>query len=155
MNVAVIGGSSCSQKSYRLAKKVGGLIAEEGWALVCGGGSGVMEAACLGAKKQGGLTIGILPSSDGKEANNYLDLKIKTGLGFVRNILVVRAADYIIAVDGKHGTLSEIGFALAEGKAVIGINSWEIKGVVKVKTPREAIKKIKSYVKQKRNKKND
>ncbi len=151
MNIAVIGGSSCSNKNYKIAKKLGELIAKESWVLICGGGPGVMEAACRGAKKENGLTVGILPSYAGKEANNYLDVKIPTGLGYVRNTLVVRAADYLIAVDGKYGTLSEIGFALSGNKKVIGINSWDIKGVIKVKTAQEAISEVKKYVKQKRN----
>ncbi len=147
MNIAVIGGSSCSEKVYKQAEALGELIAKEGWTLICGGGPAVMEAACLGAKKQGGLTVGILPSYDGREANQYLDVKIPTGLGYLRNTLVVRAADYIVAVDGKYGTLSEISFGLAEKKRVVGIGTWEIKGVIKVKTAKQAIAKIKSYVK--------
>lgn len=150
MNIAVIGGANCSKAVCKTAEVVGELIAKEGWVLICGGGPGVMEAACRGAKKENGLTVGILPSYAGKEANDYLDVKIPTGLGYVRNTLVVRAADYIIAIDGKYGTLSEIGFALSENKKVIGINSWGIKGVIKVKTAQEAIRKVKKYVKQKR-----
>ncbi|MCF7869571.1 MAG: TIGR00725 family protein [Candidatus Omnitrophica bacterium] len=151
MNIAVIGGSSCSRKAYSTAEAAGKLIAKEGWTLICGGGPGVMEAACSGAKEQEGLTVGILPSYDGHEANSYLDVKIPTGLGFVRNILVVRAADYLIAIDGKYGTLSEIGFALSEGKVVVGIDTWAIKGIIKVKTAKDAIGEIKHHVKQKGN----
>ncbi|MCF7873481.1 MAG: TIGR00725 family protein [Candidatus Omnitrophica bacterium] len=151
LNIAVIGGSKCSEKAYKTAKVVGELIAQENWVLVCGGGPGVMEAACCGAKQSGGVTVGLLPSYDGKEANNYLDIKIPTGLGFVRNTLVVRSADYIVAVDGKYGTLSEIGFALSEGKIVVGIDSWDIEGIIKKETPKDAIEEIKYHVKQKRN----
>ncbi|MFO8053216.1 MAG: TIGR00725 family protein [Candidatus Omnitrophota bacterium] len=147
MNIVVIGGSSCSEKYYKIAETLGELIAKEGWVLICGGGPGVMEASCKGAKKQKGLTVGILPSYDGSEANSYLDVKIPTGLGFVRNTLVVRAANYLIAIDGKYGTLSEIGFALSEGKTVVGIDTWDIEGVIKTKTAKDAIKEIKHYVK--------
>lgn len=143
MNIAVIGGYSCSKKVYKLAERLGELIAQEGWVLICGGGSGVMEAACKGAKKKGGLTVGILPSLEGGEANPYLDVTIPTGLGYARNILVVRAADCIIALDGKYGTLSEIAFSLNEGKIVYGIDTWDIKGVIKIKTPLAAIEDIK------------
>jgi len=143
MNVAVIGGSECSKEVYKIAKEAGELIAKERWTLICGGSSGVQEAACCGAKEKGGLTVGILPSSDGHEANSYLDVKLPTGLGYARNILVVRTADVIVAIDGKHGTLSEIAFALNEEKKVYGINTWDIKGVIKVKSPQEAIEKIK------------
>lgn len=76
MNVAVIGGSRCSRNNYRLAQKIGKLIAQQGWVLVCGGCGGVMEAACRGAKSKGGLTVGIMPSYDGKEANSFVDVKI-------------------------------------------------------------------------------
>lgn len=139
MNVAVLGGKKCSARLYKIAKKLGQLIAERGWVLVCGGGTGVMEAACSGAKEKNGLTVGILPTLEEEKANPYLDVKIPTGLGDARNILVVRAARVVIAVNGKYGTLSEIAFALTEGKPVVGIETWDIKGVVKVKTPEEAV----------------
>jgi uncharacterized protein (TIGR00725 family) len=143
MNIAVIGGSTCSKKIYKQAQELGALIAKEGWTLVCGGLSGVMEAACRGAKGEGGITVGILPGNNCKEANKYVDVKIPTGLGYARNILVVRAAKVVVAIDGKYGTLSEISFALNEGKPVIGIGTWDIKGIIKVKTPGEAINHIK------------
>lgn len=147
MNVAVVGGHKCSKKIYRIAEELGSLIAQQGWVLVCGGGPGVMEAACKGAKKQGGLTVGILPSSDEGEANKYLDVKIPTGLGYARNILVVRAAEAVIAISGEYGTLSEIAFAFNEEKPIVGIDTWEIEGVKKVKTAKEAVNYIKKKVK--------
>jgi len=143
MNVGVIGGSVCNKKIYKIAFELGRLIAKEKWVLICGGGGGVMEAVCKGAKSEGGLTVGILPSIDGREANKYLDVKLPTGLGYVRNTLIVRASDILIAVDGRYGTLSEIAFALNEGKLVLGIETWDIKGIKKVKTPQEAINFIK------------
>ncbi|MBU0693180.1 MAG: TIGR00725 family protein [Candidatus Omnitrophica bacterium] len=146
MNVAVVGGNKCSRKIYKVAQKLGELIASEGWVLICGGGLGVMEAACKGAKEKGGLTVGILPSFDAREANPYLDIKIPTGLDYARNILVVRAAEVIVAIDGRYGTLSEIAFALNEGKRVYGIETWDIKGTIKVKSPQEAIERIKRFM---------
>lgn len=104
-----------------------------------------MEAASKGAKEKGGITCGILPGLDGREANPYLDIKIPSGLGYARNILVVRASNILVAIDGKYGTLSEIAFALNEEKRVLGINTWDIKGVIKVSSPLEAIKKIKRF----------
>ena len=147
MNIAVVGGHKCSKKIYRIAEELGSLIAQQGWVLVCGGGSGVMEAACKGAKKQGGLTVGILPGSDEEEANKYLDVNIPTGLGYARNVLVIRAAKAVIAISGEYGTLSEIAFAFNEGKPIVGIDTWKIKGVKKVKTAKEAINYIKKKVK--------
>ena len=126
------------------------LIAQEGWTLICGGRTGIMEAACRGAKEFGGVTVGILPSIDGKEANKYLDVNIPTGLGYARNVLVVRASKIIIAISGKYGTLSEIAFAFNEERHVIGINTWKIKGVISVKTPQEAILCVKRILKKKK-----
>jgi len=148
MNITVIGGSKCSKKDYKIAQEVGRLIAQQGWTLVCGGRTGIMEAACKGAKEKSGITVGILPSIDGKEGNKYLDVKIPTGLGFARNVLVVRASDIIIAISGKYGTLSEIAFAFNEDRHVIGINTWRIKGVIQVKTPQEAISCVKRILKK-------
>jgi hypothetical protein len=149
MNITVIGGSTCSKKHYQVAYELGKLIAREGWTLVCGGREGVMEAACRGAKEAGGLTVGILPSLDASDANDYVDIKIPTGLGYARNILVVRASRFIIAINGKYGTLSELAFAFNdEGRTVLGIDTWDIPGVIKVKTPREAVKKIKDITKK-------
>ena len=143
MNIAVIGGHRCSKENYDLAYELGQLIAKEGWVLISGGKEGVMEATCRGAKEQGGLTVGILPGYDQKEANSYVSIKLPTGLGYARNVLVVRAADIVIAVNGEYGTLSEIAFALSEKKVVVGINSWDIKGVAKVKTPQAAVDYVK------------
>lgn len=103
-----------------------------------------MEAACRGAKEEQGTTVGILPGFDKSTANKFLDVIIPTGLGYARNILVVRACDVIVAVSGKYGTLSEIAFALNEEKVVLGIGTWDIKGVRKVKSPKDAIGRIKN-----------
>ncbi|MBU1524209.1 MAG: hypothetical protein KKG50_06085, partial [Candidatus Omnitrophica bacterium] len=65
---------------------------------------------------------------------------------YARNILVVRAAEVIVAIDGKYGTLSEIAFALNEGKRVYGIETWDIKGIIKVESPQEAIERIKRFM---------
>ncbi|MBU2043863.1 MAG: TIGR00725 family protein [Candidatus Omnitrophica bacterium] len=144
INVAVVGGHRCSKKIYNLAYSVGQLIARQGWILICGGRTGVMEAACKGVKQAKGLTVGILPSYNGKDANPYLDVKIPTGLGFARNALVVRAAEAVIAFTGKEGTLSEIGFALSEKKPVVGIETWDIEGVIKASSAKDAIAKVKA-----------
>jgi len=143
MNIAIIGGSKVSKKNYRIAYELGVYIAREGWILVSGGRTGVMEASCKGARENGGITIGILPSYDGKDANAYVGVKIPTGIGYARNVLVVRAADVVVAVSGRYGTLSEIAFAFNEGKTVLGINTWNIKGVHKVKDASSAVQYIK------------
>ncbi|MBD3245663.1 MAG: TIGR00725 family protein [Candidatus Omnitrophica bacterium] len=143
MNVAVIGGYRCTKKVYRTAEECGRLIAREGWVLICGGGAGVMEGACKGAKEAGGMTVGILPGSSPEEGNRYLSVAIPTGVGCARNVFVVRSAHALIAVDGRYGTLSEIAFALNEQKPVYGVDTWKIKGVRRVPSPREAVARIK------------
>lgn len=143
MNIAVIGGHECSDAIAKIAEEVGREIAKFGAMLVCGGLTGVMESACRGAKSSGGKTIGILPGDDVSEANQYIDIPIATGLGYMRNNLVVKNAEAVIAIDGKEGTLSEIAFALQMKKPILGINTWDIPGVIKVKGAKEAIKWIK------------
>lgn len=150
MNISVIGGSKCSKKDYEIARELGSLIAKEGWTLICGGRTGIMEAACRGAKESNGTTVAILPSTDGKDANAYVDVRIPTGLGYARNVLVVRASDIIVAISGQYGTLSEIAFAFNEDRHVIGINTWKIKGVLQVKTPLQAISHIKRILKKRK-----
>jgi uncharacterized protein (TIGR00725 family) len=138
--IAIIGGARAEKKHLERAAAVGRLIAEQGAILVCGGLGGVMEAACRGAREAGGLTIGILPGKDPAEANDYIDIAIATGLGFTRNSLVAMNADAVIAVDGEYGTLSEIAYTLVYGKKVIGLETWDIKGVRAARDPEEAVR---------------
>ena len=85
-----------------------------------------MEASCAGARQEGGTTVGLLPGDDRAAANPHLDVALATGLGELRNGLIVRAADAVIAVGGGYGTLSEIGFALRLGRPVMGLGTWEM-----------------------------
>ena len=85
-----------------------------------------MEAACKGARLEGGRTIGILPGNNRHEANKYVEIPIVTGMGYARNALVVKSAQAVIAIDGEFGTLSEIAFALQSGIPVIGLNTWSL-----------------------------
>jgi uncharacterized protein (TIGR00725 family) len=85
-----------------------------------------MEAACRGAHSADGTTVGILPGTDRGAANAYVDVAIPTGLGEMRNALVVRSADALIAVGGEFGTLSEIALALKAQKPVVGIGTWQL-----------------------------
>jgi uncharacterized protein (TIGR00725 family) len=107
--------------------------------VVCGGLGGVMEAACRGARSEGGAAVGILPGLDRGAANRHVSIAIATGLGEARNALVVRAADALIAVGGAYGTLSEIALALKTGKPVIGLGTWEIEGVQWAEGPEAAV----------------
>ncbi len=114
-------------------------LARAGAVLVCGGGSGVMAAACRGAKAEAGTTLGILPGSDRSAANAWVDVAVATGLGEMRNALVVRAVDAVIAVAGGYGTLSEIALALRDGVPVVGLGTWEIEGVVEASSAADAV----------------
>lgn len=143
MTIAVIGGHSCSPDIAKIAQEMGKEIARMGATLICGGLGGVMQAACKGAKSSGGKTIGILPGHDKKEANPYVDIPIVTGLGYMRNNLVVKNSDIVIAIDGKEGTLSEIAFTLQMKKPILGINTWDIPGIIRVKDAQEAAEWIK------------
>jgi uncharacterized protein (TIGR00725 family) len=125
--VAVVGGGLADPLTADDAQAVGRLLAEAGAALVCGGLGGVMEAACRGAVSAGGLTIGILPGDDRAQANPWVRVVIPTGLGELRNALVVRAAQSVIAIGGEYGTLSEVALALKLGRPVVGLGTWELR----------------------------
>lgn len=145
--ISVVGESDASPKIYKLAEQVGRLIAKAGAVLVCGGLRGVMEAAARGAKSAGGLTVGILPGSKREEANPYINIPIVTGLGYAQNKIVVKTGQVVIAIGGRYGTLSEIGFALGYGIPVVGLKTWELirgdgkvdQGIVYARTPKEAV----------------
>ncbi|MDT8357847.1 MAG: TIGR00725 family protein [Methanomicrobiaceae archaeon] len=137
MQIAVIGAAGCTSEEADAAETIGYLIAANGETLCCGGRGGVMEAACRGAKQQGGLTVGILPDLSG--GNPYLDVVIRTDLGNARNAVLVGSSDAVIAVGGGYGTLSEIAIALKMNKPVFGLATWEIEGVIRCSTPEEAV----------------
>jgi uncharacterized protein (TIGR00725 family) len=99
-----------------------------------------MEAAARGAREGGGLAIGILPGSSPAEANPAIDIPVATGLGYARNSLVVMNADVVVAIDGEYGTLSEIAYGLIYGKRVIGLGTWDVKGVLPAHDPEEAVR---------------
>jgi uncharacterized protein (TIGR00725 family) len=122
--IGVIGGSEVTAPVAKLAEEVGREIALKGAVLVCGGMGGVMEAACKGASDEGGLTIGILPGDSRNTANSYVKIHIVTGIGYARNVAVVKTSQAIIAIDGSYGTLTEIGYALQAGIPVIGLDTW-------------------------------
>jgi len=124
---------------------MGQLIAENGFLLVNGGLKGVMEASAKGAKANGGWVIGILPGKSAQEANPFTDIAIPTGLGYLRNALVVLNSDVLVAIDGSYGTLSEIAYTQIYGKKVFGIETWDIPGVDTVESPQAAMQQILAY----------
>jgi uncharacterized protein (TIGR00725 family) len=144
--VAVAGPGEADGETLALAERVGAELAERGAVLVCGGLGGVMAAACRGAKRAGGVTVGLLPGGDRRQANEHVDVAVATGLGEARNALVVRAADAVIAVGAGFGTLSEIALALKAGKRVVGIATWElaradgpVEAIARAGSPGEAV----------------
>jgi hypothetical protein len=146
--IAVIGGSQASRKEIKLAEEIGCELAKKGAILVCGGLGGIMEAACRGASSEGGITIGILPGENRREANSYVQIPIVTGMGYARNVAVVKSAQAVIAIGGSYGTLSEIGHALQSGIPVIGLNTWSLSkngklnsSIIPAKNPAEAVEK--------------
>jgi uncharacterized protein (TIGR00725 family) len=132
--VAVVGagGDDVAAAVLAVAEAVGAELGRRGAVVVTGGLGGVMQAACRGARSAGATTLGILPGDDRGAANPFVSVAVATGLGELRNALVVRSADAVVAIAGGAGTLSEIAFALKAGKPVAGIGTWRIDGVTDV-----------------------
>lgn len=110
------------------AQEVGRLLAARGAVLLCGGLGGVMEAACMAARayKPAGVTVGFLPGGEHDSGNKHLFMEIPTGLGELRNGLVVGAAEAVIVVGGSWGTINEISIAMKLGKPVFQIGGWKV-----------------------------
>jgi len=126
IRIAVIGERQASAPLARAAEVIGREIARRGGVLICGGMTGVMEAAARGAAEAGGVVVGILPTASAEEGNPYLTIPIPTGMDEARNVIIVRSAEAVIAVGGAYGTLSEIGHALNLGVPVIGLDTWQV-----------------------------
>lgn len=144
--IAVVGAGVCDDEVSAAAYEIGRAIAERGAILVTGGLTGVMEAASRGASDAGGIVLGILPGLNADDANAAVDVAVPTGMGQLRNGLVVASARAVIAVSGEWGTLSEVAFALKLGIPVIGWNTWELskagvpqRGIVRAETPGGAV----------------
>ena len=146
--VAVVGPGEASPDELHAAEEVGAGLAAAGAVVVTGGLGGVMEAACRGARSRRGRTLGILPGDDRDAANGWVEIAVATGLGELRNGLVVRAADAVVAIGGGHGTLSEVALALKLGRPVVGLGTWQVHGVDHVSTPEDALSLIASLLVQ-------
>ena len=155
--IGIMGGSLCSDEEWKIAYKIGKEIAKEGYILLCGGGSGIMEAAAKGAYEEGGITIGILPGSNKEESppNPYIKIPIFTGMSDGRNSINVKTSDIVVAIGGGPGTLSEIALALKNKKPVILLESLEVDKIIenpnlyKASSVEEAIvtlKKIMAFI---------
>jgi uncharacterized protein (TIGR00725 family) len=144
--VAVCGSSIGTEEELAWAEEVGRLLAEAGAIVVCGGLGGVMDAAARGASAGGGVSVGLLPGDDRLGASEHLTVALPTGMGEMRNALIVRAADAVVAIGGEWGTLSEIAFAMRTGKPVVGLGTWDLSrsgrstgGIVLASSPSEAV----------------
>ncbi len=124
--IGVVGPGAAAGPVLVLAEEVGKEVARAGSTLVCGGLGGIMEAACRGASSEGGLTVGFLPGDRREDANDWVEVPVPTGLGELRNALVVRASDALIALGGGYGTLSEVALAMRRGTPVIGVGTWRL-----------------------------
>jgi len=151
--IGVMGSSKCDPSDYETARQMGELLAQADYILLCGGGTGIMEAAAKGASEAGGLTLGIMPGRDAADSppNQYIQIPVFTALEHARNAINVLTSDLVIAVSGAYGTLSEIALAAASEKDVILLNSWTLTipdqvdatRIHYVDTPREAIELVK------------
>jgi uncharacterized protein (TIGR00725 family) len=152
--VAVVGPADATEAEVATAEQVGSLLAGQGAIVVCGGLGGVMEAVSKGASARGGVTIGLLPGSDRSTGNQHLSVALPTGLGEMRNGLVVRVCDALIAIGGSWGTLSEIALAMRTGKPTVVVNGWEVHDprdpeaseLRRVASPEEAVKAMLSLI---------
>jgi uncharacterized protein (TIGR00725 family) len=139
--IAVVGASEPSPEQEQAAEDIGRGLGAAGCVVITGGRGGVMAAASRGAHEAGATVIGILPGTDRREANEWVQIALPTGMGELRNGLIVRAADALVAVGGAYGTLSEIGLALAAGVGVVGYDTWAIEGIELADTPAGAVER--------------
>jgi uncharacterized protein (TIGR00725 family) len=139
--IAVVGASQATDDDVADAQAVGRLLGAAGAVIVCGGRGGVMAAASRGAASAGGTVVGMLPGDDRSDANEWVSIAIPTGLGELRNGLIVRSVDAMVAVGGSYGTLSEVALGLQAGLKVYGLHTWDIEGIEAVTTPEDAVEK--------------
>lgn len=142
IRIAIIGARDASEKGLEFAYDVGRLLAEKEVITYTGGAGGIMEAASRGVKDAGGINVGILKSADLEMANDSVTIPVMTGMGDLRNGVIIRSVQGSIAVEGSYGTLSEIAYTLSYDKPVVGYHTWDIKGMVPVNTPEEAVNRI-------------
>lgn len=150
VRVSLVGaGSRPEAQDLARAEALGEGIARRGWTLVCGGLGGVMEAACRGARRAGGTTIGILPGSDPREANPFVGVPVATGLGQARNALVVLNGDAVVAVGGGFGALSEVALARVYGKPVAAVGfAFDVPGVERLAGAEDALHWLEARAKE-------
>lgn len=124
--VGVVGPSDASVDELAAAEVLGRGIVQRGHVVVCGGLGGVMGAVSHGAAAAGGTVVGLLPGTDRAEANPFVTVAIPTGLGELRNALLVRSSDVVVSVGGSWGTLSEVALAIRTGVPVVAVGGWRV-----------------------------
>ncbi len=124
--ISIIGPSEPTSKEYEMAYEVGKYLAKKGYVVATGGKGGIMEAALKGAKEEGGLTMGILPENSPTLVNPFVDLPITTGIGEIRNFVLVNTGILVVSIGISEGTLIEISYALKMGKTIFSYNLPEI-----------------------------
>ena len=139
--VAVCGASEATPSQLDAAREVGKLLARNGAVVLNGGYGGVMGAASEGAASEGGTVVGILSEPDRDGANPHLSISLPTGLGQGRNLVIVTAAESVIAIGQGWGTLSEIAHARKLGRPVFALDTWDLNGLEVVSSPAEAVQR--------------
>ena len=136
--IGIIGGHvhNTTTSALALSERVGAELGRRGFAIVCGGYDGIMEAACRGCKEVGGTTIGILKESDPSKANRYIDYAIPTSMDVASNNIIIWSSSGIIAFDGRYGTLNEIALALDIGKPLISLGRQRLLNVTNIDSDR-------------------
>lgn len=124
--VAVVGPGAATAEQVAAARAIGRVLAERGVVVLTGGHGGVMAAAASGAAAAGGTSIAILPGLDRAEADPAHTFALPTGLGELRNGLLVRCADVVVAVGCSWGTLSEVALAVRTGVPVVALDCWDL-----------------------------
>ena len=139
--IGIIGGHlhHTTPSALALAEEVGAELARRGMAVICGGGDGVMEAACRGCRRAGGITLGVLKGNHPREANGEVELAILTSMDVASNNIIVWTAAGLIAFDGRFGTLNEIALALDFGKPLVVVGQPELLNVSAIRAKNFAL----------------
>lgn len=138
--IGIIGPRDATDEQITAAERVAYRLGGLGITLICGGKSGVMEAASKGCRESGGLLIGVLPGSDPSEANSFVGIPLPTGLGEARNMIIAKSARVLVAVGGSYGTLIEVAYGLHFSKPVICMaGAADIEGVLHVENADAAV----------------
>lgn len=138
--IGVIGPREANDAQLAAAREVGELLARCGFAVLCGGRTGVMEATCDGVKRGGGTSIGLIGDPEPELANPHASVILATGIGEARNAIIARASFCLVCIGASFGTLSEVALGRQFGKPVVGLEGApQVDGVVHATSPREAV----------------